>query len=69
MRKQLPSLIVGVILVVTLGLYMIGFTVRTTEVAIVKTFGKATKDDVISEPGFRWKWHQMRLNSWNWQEK
>jgi membrane protease subunit HflC len=56
MRKQLPSLIVGVILVVTLGLYMIGFTVRTTEVAIVKTFGKATKDDVISEPGFRWKW-------------
>jgi membrane protease subunit HflC len=56
MRKQLPSLIVGIILVITLCLYMIGFTVRTTEVAIIKTFGKATDQDVVSEPGFRWKW-------------
>jgi len=56
MRKQLPSVIVGIILVITLCLYMIGFTVRTTEVAIIKTFGKATEQDVITEPGFRWKW-------------
>ncbi|UCG34478.1 MAG: protease modulator HflC [Phycisphaerales bacterium] len=56
MRKQLPSLIVGIILVITLGLYMVGFTVRTTEVAIIKTFGKATEQDVVREPGFRWKW-------------
>ena len=56
MRKQLPSLMVGLILVLTLGLYMVGFTVRTTEVAIIKTFGKAEPQDVITEPGFRWKW-------------
>ena len=56
MRKQLLSLIVGLILVVALGLNMVAFTVRTTEVAIKKTLGRAEEEDVITEPGFRWKW-------------
>ena len=56
MRKQLPSLIVGLILVVALALHMVTFQVRTTEVAIKKTLGKAEARDVITEPGFRWKW-------------
>lgn len=56
MRKQMPSIIVGMILAVILGLYMVTFQVRTTEVAIKKTFGRADADDVITEPGFQWKW-------------
>jgi modulator of FtsH protease HflC len=57
MNRGLPSLIAGTLLVVILGLYMVTYQVRFTEVAVLKTFGKAdpTKD-VIKEPGLYWKW-------------
>jgi len=56
MRKQLPTIIVGVILMVILALHMVTFQVRTTEVAVRKTLGRAEQADVITKPGFRWKW-------------
>jgi membrane protease subunit HflC len=56
MRKQLPTIIVGVTLVIILGLHMVTFQVRTTEVAVKKTLGRAEREDVITEPGFQWKW-------------
>jgi hypothetical protein len=59
MNRSLPSLLAGALLVLILGLYMITYQVRFTEVAIIKTFGKAaapdaatkTSGDVITEPG------------------
>ncbi len=56
MNKSLPSIITGVVLVVILALYMVTFQVRFTDVAVLKTFGKATEKDVIKEPGLYWKW-------------
>lgn len=49
-------MIAGVVLVVILGLYMITYQVRSTEVAVVKTFGKATPDSVVRESGLRFRW-------------
>ncbi|UCD28871.1 MAG: hypothetical protein JSV03_17645, partial [Planctomycetota bacterium] len=56
MKRSLPSMIAGTVLVAILLLYMITFQVRFTEVAIVRTFGKATQEDVVTEPGLCWKW-------------
>lgn len=56
MNKNLPSIVTGVILAVILVLYMVTFQVRFTEVAILRTFGRATPDSVIKEPGLYGKW-------------
>lgn len=56
MKRSLPSLIAGTLLVVILLLYMITFQVSFQQVAVKYTFGSATKDDVIKEPGLYWKW-------------
>lgn len=56
MKRGLPSLIAGSLLVAILGLYMITYQVRFTDTAVVKTWGKATEADVIRDPGLYWKW-------------
>ncbi len=58
MKRSLPSMVAGVVLVVILALYMITYQVRSTEVAVVKTFGKATPESVVREAGtnLRWPW-------------
>lgn len=56
MKRSLPSMIAGVLLVVILGLYMVTYQVRSTQVAVVKTFDKATPESVVREPGLKWKW-------------
>jgi len=64
MKRSLPSMTVGALLVVALGLYMIAYQVRFNEVAVIRTFGQiqapdpAHNDpgDVITEPGLYWKW-------------
>lgn len=56
MKRGLPSIVAGAVLVVILGLYMVTYQVRFTEVAVIKTFGKATPEkDVITNPGLYWK--------------
>lgn len=50
---------VGLIALVIVGgfvLYMSSFTVRFTEAAVVTTFGQADANDVVTEPGLRFKW-------------
>lgn len=54
--KNLPSVLAAGALFVVLLLYMCSFQVRTTEVAIEKTFGEADAASVITEPGLNWKW-------------
>ena len=56
MRKQLPQIVAAIVLVGVLLLYMVTYQVRTTEVAILKTFGRADERDVITDAGFGWKW-------------
>lgn len=43
--------IVGAFLV-----FMMSFTVRFTETAVLTTFGRADENSVVSEPGLRFKW-------------
>jgi modulator of FtsH protease HflC len=52
--KQLAVTIFIILIVVTLGLYLVSFQVRETESALVTTFGKATRP--ITEPGWYFKW-------------
>ncbi len=56
MKRSLPSLIAGALLVGILLLYMVAFQVSFQEVAVRYTFGSATDDDVISDEGFYWQW-------------
>ncbi|GMV96937.1 MAG: protease modulator HflC [Phycisphaerae bacterium] len=61
MKRSLPSMIAGLVLVIFLVAYMVTYQVRSTEVAVVATFGKTTPQDVIrgsdpDGPGLRFKW-------------
>ena len=55
MKNLAIALFVGLI-VISLGLYLISFQVRETESCLVTTFGKATAEDEITEPGLYFKW-------------
>jgi len=61
--KNLPSIIAAILLVAVLLLYMCSYQVRSTEVAIIKTFGEAdetpirvSEDDDSFFAGLRFKW-------------
>ncbi len=63
MKRGLPSLIAGGLLIVILGLYMVFYQVSTWQVAVERTFGRITppgedgqSPDVITEAGPYWKW-------------
>lgn len=53
--KNLGTIVAALVLALVLMAYLCTFQVRFTEVAILKTWGKAEKD-AISEPGLRFKW-------------
>ncbi len=55
MRKTFLFLIAAVIVVGFL-VYMMTYTVRFTDAAVVTTFGKATPESVVREPGMKFKW-------------
>jgi membrane protease subunit HflC len=54
--RNLPTVLAAAALLIVLLLYMCSFQLRTTEVAVKRTFGDADPDDVIREPGLYWKW-------------
>jgi membrane protease subunit HflC len=54
--KNLAITIFVILIVVIMGLYLILFQVREIETAVVTTFGKATLEDEITEPGWYFKW-------------
>jgi membrane protease subunit HflC len=53
MKLNPLTLVIGLLLILIFGLLLFTFQVRTTQVAVVTTFGKATRP--ITEPGFYWK--------------
>ena len=54
--KNLAITIFIVLIIAILGLYLVSFQLRETESALVTTFGKATSEDEIKEPGWYFKW-------------
>ena len=54
MKRNLPTLAIGALLLLIFVLLLFVFQVRKTEVAVVTTFGRATRP--ILEPGAYWKW-------------
>ncbi len=56
MKRNPLTLIIGLLLIIIFGLLLFTFQVRTTEVAVVTTFGKPTRP--ITEPNlyFKWPW-------------
>lgn len=54
MKRNALTLVIGSILLLIFGLLLFFFQVRQTEVALVTTFGKPTRD--ITEPGLYLKW-------------
>ncbi len=54
--RNLPTVLAAAALLIVLLLYMCSFQVRSTEVAVKKTFGDAKPGDVITEPALYWKW-------------
>ena len=53
MKQSTLSLLVGFLLVIIFGLLLFAYQVRQTQVAVVTTFGKPTRDR--TEPGLYWK--------------
>jgi membrane protease subunit HflC len=56
MKRNPLTLIIGLLLILIFGLLLFTFQVRTTEVAVVTTFGNPTRP--ITEPNlyFKWPW-------------
>ncbi|HVU07614.1 MAG TPA: protease modulator HflC [Verrucomicrobiae bacterium] len=56
MKRNLLTLVIGAVLVVIFALLLFVFQVRKSEVAVVTTFGKPTKN--LPDPGayFKWPW-------------
>src|ERR1022692_2040342 len=56
MKLNPLSLVIGLLLIIVFGLLLFTFQVRTTEVAVVTTFGNPTRP--ITEPNlyFKWPW-------------
>jgi membrane protease subunit HflC len=54
MKRNLLTLIVGVVLIVIFALWLLMFQVRQSEVAVVTTFGNPTRP--LTQPGPYFKW-------------
>src|SRR5262245_16074557 len=64
MKRNL-TISIGAVLILIFVLLLFVFQVRTTEVAVVTTFGKATRP--ITEPGayFRWPWPFQKVHKFD----
>jgi modulator of FtsH protease HflC len=65
MKRNLLTLVIGILLVIIFGLWLFMFQVRTTEVAVVTTFGNPTRP--VTEPGayFKWPWPIQKVWSFD----
>jgi len=56
MKRNPLTLIIGFLLIIIFGLLLFTFQVRTTEVAVVTTFGKPTRPITEANLYFKWPW-------------
>ena len=62
MKRNSLTLVIGILLLIIFGLWLVVFQVRTTEVAVVTTFGKPTRP--LTEPGAYFKWPRPIQRVW-----
>src|SRR5438105_1241439 len=74
MNRKPLTLVIGAVLIIIFGLLLFVFQVRKSEVAVVTTFGRATRP--ITEPGayFKWPWpiqmvHRFDQRVQNFEDK
>jgi modulator of FtsH protease HflC len=67
MKRNPLTLVIGILLIVIFGLWLIMFQVRTTEVAVVTTFGNPTRP--ITEPGAYFKWPYPIQRVWPFDKR
>ena len=74
MKRNLFTLIIGLLLLLVFGPLLVLFQVRQSEVAVVTTFGKPTRP--ITDPGRHWKWpppiqrvHKFDQRTQNFEDK
>ena len=65
MKRNPLTIIIGLLLIIIFGLLLFTFQVRTTEVAVVTTFGRPTRP--ITEPNlyFKWPWPIQKVWSFD----
>jgi modulator of FtsH protease HflC len=65
MKRNPLTLLIGLLLILIFGLWLFVFQVRTTEVAVVTTFGNPTRP--LTEPGayFKWPWPIQKVWSFD----
>ncbi len=56
MKRNPLTLVIGILLIVIFALWLFVFQVRTTEVAVVTTFGKPTRPLTDPGPYLKWPW-------------
>jgi membrane protease subunit HflC len=56
MKKNPLTLAIGILLILIVGLLLFVFQVRQSEVAVVTTFGKATRPITDAGPHLKWPW-------------
>lgn len=61
MKKNPLSIVIGALLLLVFGLLLFVYQVRTTEVAVVTTFGKPTDQKTEPGPYFQWPWPINRV--------
>jgi membrane protease subunit HflC len=67
MKRNPLTLIIGCLLIIIFGLWLFVFQVRTTEVAVVTTFGNPTRP--ITEPGAYLKWPWPIQKVWSFDKR
>jgi len=67
MKRNPLTLVIGLLLIVIFGLWLCVFQVRTTEVAVVTTFGNPTRP--ITEPGAYWKAPKPIQKVWRFDKR
>lgn len=67
MKRNLFTLVVGLLLLLICLLLLVVFQVRQSEVAVVTTFGRPTRP--ITEPGAHWKWPWPIQRVWSFDQR
>jgi len=65
MKRNTLILVVGALLLAMFVLLLFVFQVRTTEVAVVTTFGRATRPITAPGPYFKWPWPIQKVQKFD----
>jgi membrane protease subunit HflC len=65
MKRNPLTLAIGILLILIFGLLLFVFQVRQSEVAVVTTFGKPTRDITAPGPYLKWPWPIQRVHKFD----